>query len=323
MFADATRHPFSTVTAAPKCGTVGAHLPSQQSEASEITAMKHTIPKTATGNGLDRILNVMKQLRDREDGCPWDIEQTFATIAPYTVEEAYEVADAIQRDDTVDLLEELGDLLLQVVFHAQMAAELGLFDFDDVAQGIADKMIHRHPHVFGDRTYASDAEQRADWNRIKREEKDAKHAAKAAAGLPVEAGDPRATLRDIPIGFPALTATDKIQRKAAMVGFDHPEMAQIYGKVDEELAEVKEEAAAEPLNRDALELEVGDLLFVAAAVARRHDIDPEKALHRANSKFTRRFNAVEQALDFEWTDRSFDRLHAAWEMVKRDERASK
>ena len=282
--------------------------------------MKYPIPPSATGNGLDRIRLVMKQLRDRTNGCPWDIEQTFATIAPYTIEEAYEVADAIERQDTVDLREELGDLLLQVVFHAQMAEELGLFDFDDVAQGIADKMIHRHPHVFGDRVYADESAQKADWNRIKREEKNAKDEAKRAAGLTVEPGDPRATLRDIPAGFPALTATDKIQRKAAAVGFDHPEMAQIYGKVDEELAEVQEEAEREPVDRDALELEIGDLLFVAAGVARRLNVDPEKALHRANRKFTRRFNAVETALDFEWNNRSIDELNAAWDAVKQAER---
>ena len=196
------------------------------------------------------LATVMARLRDPDTGCPWDIAQDFASIAPYTIEEAYEVADAIERKDTIDLKEELGDLLLQVVFHAQMAHEAGLFSFDDVAQGIADKMIPRHPHVFGDKVYAGEQDQRADWHRIKNEEKAAKHAAKVAAGLPVESGDPRATLRDIPTGFPALTATDKIQRKAALVGFDHPEMHQIYGKVDEELAEVKEEAEREPLRGD-------------------------------------------------------------------------
>jgi len=153
--------------------------------------MKHIIPENQPGNGLDRILSVMRQLRDKEDGCPWDVVQTFETIVPYTIEEAYEVADAIERKDTVDLREELGDLLLQVVFHAQMAEEAGLFSFDDVAQTIADKMIHRHPHVFGDKIYADEQEQRADWNRIKSEEKAAKHAAKVKAGLPVESGDPR------------------------------------------------------------------------------------------------------------------------------------
>lgn len=283
--------------------------------------MKHTIPTTQTGNGIDRILTVMRQLRDKDDGCPWDVVQTFETIVPYTIEEAYEVADAIEREDTVDLREELGDLLLQVVFHAQMAEEAGLFTFDDVAQTIADKMIHRHPHVFGDKTYASDQEQRADWNRIKREEKAAKHAAKVAAGLPVETGDPRATLRDIPTGFPALTETDKVQHKAAQVGFDHPEMHQIYGKVDEELAEVKEEAARQPLDQDALEMEVGDLLFVAAAVGRRLNVDPERALHRATAKFIRRFNAVEEALDFNWNDRPIDELNDAWNAVKKAEKA--
>ena len=133
--------------------------------------MKHDIPTPQAGNGLARILSVMKQLRDPEDGCPWDVKQSFATIAPYTVEEAYEVADAIERDDWVDLKEELGDLLLQVVFHAQMAQEAGLFDFDDVAHGIADKMVHRHPHVFEDMAYPDEAAQKADWDRIKTEEK--------------------------------------------------------------------------------------------------------------------------------------------------------
>lgn len=282
--------------------------------------MKHNIPENQAGNGLDRILSVMRQLRDQEDGCPWDVVQTFETIVPYTIEEAYEVADAIERKDTVDLREELGDLLLQVVFHAQMAEEAGLFSFDDVAQTIADKMIHRHPHVFGDKIYADEQEQRADWNRIKSEEKAAKHAAKVEAGLPVESGDPRATLRDIPTGFPALTETDKVQRKAAQVGFDHPEMHQIYGKVDEELAEVKEEAEKVPVDQSALEMEVGDLLFVAAAVGRRLNVDPERALHRATAKFVRRFNAVEQALDFDWNDRHIDDLNAAWNAVKKAEK---
>ena len=285
--------------------------------------MKHDIPTPQAGNGLARILRVMKQLRDPEDGCPWDVKQSFATIAPYTVEEAYEVADAIERDDWVDLKEELGDLLLQVVFHAQMAQEAGLFDFDDVAHGIADKMVHRHPHVFEDMDYPDEAAQKADWDRIKTEEKRAKQAAKAAAGLTTPDVDPRATLQDIPNIFPALLATDKIQRKAARVGFDHPEMHEIYGKVDEELAEVKEEAERSPPDRDALELEVGDLLFVAAAVARRLNIDPENALHRANAKFARRFNAVEQALDYHWDDRHIDELHAAWNAVKAAEKAEK
>ena len=282
--------------------------------------MKHIIPENQPGNGLDRILSVMRQLRDQEDGCPWDVVQTFETIVPYTIEEAYEVADAIERKDTVDLREELGDLLLQVVFHAQMAEEAGLFSFDDVAQTIADKMIHRHPHVFGDKIYADEQEQHADWNRIKSEEKAAKHAAKVEAGLPVESGDPRATLRDIPTGFPALTETDKVQRKAAQIGFDHPEMQQIYGKVDEELAEVKEEAEKVPVDQSALEMEVGDLLFVAAAVGRRLNVDPERALHRATAKFVRRFNAVEQALDFDWNDRHIDDLNAAWNAVKKAEK---
>ena len=284
--------------------------------------MKHAIASTEPGNGLERILTVMRQLRDTQDGCPWDVEQTFETTAPYTIEEAYEVVDAIDRDDAVDLKEELGDLLLQVVFHAQMAEEAGLFSFDDVAQGIADKMMHRHPHVFGDKVYANQSEQSADWNRIKQEEKASKHAAKLAAGLSIDQGaDPRATLNDIPKGFPALTATDKIQRKAALVGFDHPEMHQVYAKVDEELAEVKEEAAQETIDAAALEMEVGDLLFVAAAVGRRLNVDPERALHRANAKFVRRFNAVERALAFNWENRGIDELHAAWNHVKAAEKA--
>lgn len=297
--------------------------------------MKHDIPAPETGNGLARILRVMEQLRDPQDGCPWDIKQTFASIAPYTIEEAYEVADAIQREDWIDLKEELGDLLLQVVFHAQMAQDSGLFDFDQVAHGIADKMINRHPHVFGETTYPDEAAQKADWERIKDDEKRARQAARSAAKLNVRDGgngnqdqqeqeqDPRATLRDIPRVFPALLATDKIQRKAARVGFDHPEMYQIYGKVDEELAEVKEEADRRPIDRDALEMEVGDLLFVAAAVARRLDVDPEVALHRANAKFTRRFNAVEAALDYDWIDRSFADLNTAWNRVKTAEKEEK
>jgi MazG family protein len=237
------------------------------------------------GSGIERLLWVMARLRDPDGGCPWDLEQDFASIAPYTIEEAYEVADAIERGNFDDLESELGDLLLQVVYHAQMAKEAGRFDFETVAAGIADKMIRRHPHVFGAAQVENAAAQSLAWE----EAKAAERAQKQAPG-----GDP-SILADVPIGLPALTRSAKLQRRAARVGFDWPEVDQVFEKLEEEIGEVRAELAA-GTPRKRLEGEIGDLLFAAVNLARHLGVDGESALRRANQKFERRFGAIETAL---------------------------
>jgi nucleoside triphosphate diphosphatase len=221
----------------------------------------------------------MAALRDPDRGCPWDKEQTFATIAPYTIEEAYEVADAIARGDFAGLPGELGDLLFQVVYHARMAEEAGRFGFADVAQGIADKMVRRHPHVFGDAAVRSATEQTEAWEAVKKAER----ATKAENGV----------LAGVPAGLPALARAAKLTARAARVGFDWPDAAAVLAKLDEEVAELRAELPdARP---ERLADEVGDLLFVLANLARKLDLDPEACLQQANLKFSNRFNAVEQA----------------------------
>lgn len=233
--------------------------------------------------GLPRLLEIMARLRDTERGCPWDIEQTYETIAPYTIEEAYEVADAIEKGDMADLEGELGDLLLQVVYFTQMGSEDGYFTFDSVTKAIADKMIHRHPHVFGDESRdKSAAQQTLDWEKIKAAERAAKGQQEAK------------TLDGIALNLPALTRAVKIQKRAARVGFDWPSTDQVVDKIAEEAAELVE--ARDTLPHDKQVEEFGDLMFVMANLARHLKIDPEEALRLANAKFTRRFNAVEQRL---------------------------
>lgn len=235
----------------------------------------------ATLPPLERLRTIMARLRDPVTGCPWDVEQTFATIAPYTIEEAYEVADAIERQAWDELKGELGDLLFQSVFHAQMAKEAGLFDLDDVAGAIADKMIARHPHVFGEESNAKSAEQQvADWESVKAAER----AAKARGGV----------LDDVAMGLPALMRAEKLQKRAARVGFDWPEIGHVIDKIAEEARELAE--ARETLPQDKIEEEMGDLLFVMANLARHLKVDPETALRRANAKFTRRFAHIEAEL---------------------------
>ncbi len=230
---------------------------------------------------IDRLLAIMARLRDPKDGCPWDIEQTFATIAPYTVEEAYEVADAIERGDLKDLRDELGDLLLQVVFHARMAEEDGAFDFDDVARAINDKMVRRHPHVFADESYGSLAEQKQGWEQLKAAERQ-------------EKGRTGSLLDDVPVGLPALTRAVKLSRRAAGVGFVWPSAKEVLEKLDEEVAELKVEVAAGDIEKARQEM--GDVLFVVANLARALDVDPEDALRATNAKFVRRFRYIEQKL---------------------------
>ncbi|HUA78836.1 MAG TPA: nucleoside triphosphate pyrophosphohydrolase [Dyella sp.] len=237
---------------------------------------------TATRRTLADLLAIMARLRDPERGCPWDIKQDFSTIAPYTVEEAYEVADAIDRQDWHDLRDELGDLLLQVVFHAQMAQEQGLFDFDDVAHAISEKMVRRHPHVFGDATYADLDEQKRAWDEIKASERAQKGAAHDGSVL---AGVSR--------GQPEWQRALKLQQRAATVGFDWPDHRPVIGKLHEELAEVDAEFEA-GADASRLEDEIGDVLFVAVNLARHAKVDFVRALKHANAKFERRFRRMEQ-----------------------------
>jgi nucleoside triphosphate diphosphatase len=246
---------------------------------------------TATpSRDIARLLAIMAALRTPGSGCPWDLEQDFATIAPYTIEEAYEVAEAIARGDLLDLKDELGDLLLQVVFHARMAEEAGAFDFGDVVESITGKLIRRHPHVFGDARDLSPAGVKALWGEIKEAEKAERRRERGEAEERAAAG----VLAGVPAGLPALVRAEKLTRKAATVGFDWPDAAQVVGKIEEEVREVRE--ALEAGARGAIEDEIGDLLFAAVNLARHAGVDPESALRRANAKFERRFRAVEQAL---------------------------
>ena len=246
------------------------------------------------------LIAVMAALRTPGSGCPWDLEQSFETIAPYTIEEAYEVADAIERGNRADLKEELGDLLLQVVYHARMAEEEGAFDFDDVARGVTEKMIRRHPHVFGDEKARSAQLAKGWWENIKAEER----AAKQADGNGT-APEPTSLLADVPVGLPGLTRAVKLQAKAARVGFDWPSLAPVFSKMQEELTELEEIAVpADPRGSSPpdgpvdprIVDEFGDVLFVMANVARHLGIDPETALRTANAKFVRRFAYIERRL---------------------------
>lgn len=253
-----------------------------------------------------RLIGIMAALRDPETGCPWDIEQDFASIAPYTIEEAHEVADAIAREAWDELPGELGDLLLQVVFHAQMADEAGMFGFADVARAISDKLVARHPHVFGTESRdKSAAQQVKDWEAIKAAER----AAKAEKGV----------LDGVALGLPALTRAIKLQNRAARVGFDWPSADEVLDKLAEETAELR--AASDPAHRAE---EFGDLLFVMANLARHLDIDPEAALRDANAKFTRRFAAIEAALAAQGRrpeDSTLAEMDALWDAAKAAERA--
>ncbi|MFN9711654.1 MAG: nucleoside triphosphate pyrophosphohydrolase [Alphaproteobacteria bacterium] len=258
---------------------------------------------------MARLLAIMARLRDRDDGCPWDLEQTFATIAPYTVEEAYEVADAVERNDLADLKDELGDLLLQVVFHARMAEENGAFDFDDVARAINDKMVRRHPHVFADETYASLSDQKAGWETLKAAERAGK--ATGPAGL----------LDDVPVGLPGLTRAVKLSKRAASVGFVWPTVQDVIAKLHEEVGELLVEVEAGDMAKARDEL--GDVLFVAANLARTLDIDPEDAVRSTNAKFVRRFQYVEARLAERGRtpDQSdLSEMDALWEQAKAAER---
>ncbi len=253
----------------------------------------------------------MARLRDPERGCPWDREQDFTTIAPYTIEEAYEVADAIERGDVAALKDELGDLLLQVVFHARIAEEAGAFAFDDVAAAIADKMVRRHPHVFGDAEIASVAAQNEAWEAHKAAER------QAAGG---HDSVPASELDGVALALPALLRAAKISRRAARIGFDWPDARAVLPKIAEEIAEVEAELDGDAMPT-ALQEEVGDLLFAVANLARKLEVEPETALRRATVKFERRFRRVEALARERGIGRDLDALEALWAEVKSAERA--
>lgn len=258
----------------------------------------------AEDGGIERLLHIMRRLRDPLTGCPWDIEQTFASIAPYTIEEAYEVADAIDRGDMNDLKGELGDLLLQTVYHTAIGEEGGLFTFQSVADAISDKMVARHPHVFGDQSRDKSSDQQTiDWEAIK-----AKERANA---------DQTRALDGVALGLPALTRAVKLQKRAARVGFDWPEIDQVLDKVREEILELTE--ADNPKHQHE---EFGDLMFVMANLARHMKIDPEQSLRDANYKFYRRFNSIEDKLHAKGSAPARSNLaemDALWDEVKREE----
>ncbi|NVJ94827.1 MAG: nucleoside triphosphate pyrophosphohydrolase [Marivivens sp.] len=257
---------------------------------------------------MERLLEIMRRLRHPEKGCPWDIEQDFATIAPYTIEEAYEVADAIERGAWDELRSELGDLLFQSVFHAQMAEEAGHFKFEDVAKAISDKMVSRHPHVFGTEGNDFSADTQVDrWEEVKAAERAAKSETRVLDGVAV--------------GLPALLRAVKLQKRAARVGFDWPSTDQVIDKIIEESRELVE--ARDTLTQDEVEEEMGDLLFVVANLARHLNVDPEAALRRTNAKFIRRFNAVEDALIAKGSSpeqSNLDEMDALWDAAKLAER---
>ena len=280
----------------------------------------HWVRQLTAEAELRRLLDIMAALRDPDRGCPWDRQQNFDTIAPYTIEEAYEVADAVARHDLGSLSDELGDLLLQVVYHARMAEEAGLFGFADVARTIANKMVRRHPHVFGTpapspRVEPGDdprvalldaAMQSTDWEA----RKDAERADRAETG----------TLAGIPVGLPALTRAAKLTARAARVGFDWPDADAVLTKLDEEVAELRAELPAGDPAR--LADEVGDLLFVLANLARKLDLDPETCLRQANLKFSNRFNKMEQTADItgnSLAEITLEEMEALWQKIKRNQ----
>ncbi len=266
-----------------------------------------------TGAAARALVALMARLRDREHGCPWDAEQTFATIAPYTIEEAYEVADAIERNNMPALKEELGDLLFQVVFHARMAEEAGHFDFCDVAEALTEKMTERHPHVFGERDMRTAEEQTRAWETLKAEERAKKRAADGA---------PASLLDDVAMALPALMRAEKLTKRAARINFDWPSADQVLEKLEEELAELAE--ARDHHDHEALTEELGDILFVLANLARKLNVDPEEALRRANAKFTSRFQYIERKLAQQGRagPQPLDEMEALWVEAKRAERSA-
>jgi ATP diphosphatase len=266
-----------------------------------------------SSSSIERLKDIMAKLRDPDSGCPWDVEQNFATIAPYTIEEAYEVADAIERDDMDDLRDELGDLLLQVIFHARMAEEAGHFNFDDVANSISEKMIRRHPHVFGDVSVDSAAAQTLAWEEQKAAERQEKGGSEDIS-----------VLDGVAKGLPALLRSYKLQKRAARVGFDWPDPQSAFKKLEEEMGELSEEIDT-GTDEAALLDEFADVLFCTVNLARKLDIDPEAALRYGNAKFERRFGYVEAALREQGRapeDCTLVEMDALWDQGKAEEKKS-
>ncbi len=257
---------------------------------------------------INQLLDIMNSLRTPKTGCPWDLEQNFASIAPYTIEEAYEVADAIDRNDMDNLRDELGDLLFQVVFQAQIAKEANLFDFDDVVEAVCDKMVRRHPHVFGtDQIADADAQTEA-WEQQKSNER-------------INKGE-KSRLGDIPVGLPATLRALKIQSRAARTGFDWPDLAPVFAKLQEEMSELQEAINTNPQNIENIESELGDLLFVCINLSRKLDLNPECALNQTNHKFIRRFQYIETALAADGKtpeDVDLDEMDRLWNQAKSKE----
>ena len=266
-------------------------------------------PDSLPKEPLPRLLAVMAWLRDRQYGCPWDIDQTFRTIAPYTIEEAYEVADAIERDDMPALKEELGDLLLQVVYHSQIASEAKAFAFDDVAAAIADKMVDRHPHVFGDVDIRTAEAQTVSWEARKAAERAAKGATEGAPGA----------LDGVARALPALMRAEKIQKRAARVGFDWATIGPVIDKIEEELRELRVELEAGKIDQQKVSDELGDVLFAVANLARHCRVDPEVALRSTNDKFEKRFRHIERRLAESGrsaSDASLEEMETLWQEAK-------
>ncbi len=266
-------------------------------------------PESLPKEPLPRLLAVMAWLRDRQHGCPWDIDQTFRTIAPYTIEEAYEVADAIERNDMDDLCEELGDLLLQVVYHSQIASEAKAFAFDDVAAAIADKMVDRHPHVFGDMDVRTAEAQTVSWEARKAAERAAKGTTEGATGA----------LDGVARALPALMRAEKIQKRAARVGFDWATLGPVIDKIEEELKELRAELEAGKVEQAKVADELGDVLFAVTNLARHCKVDPEVALRATNDKFEKRFRHIERRLAESGrkpSDANLEEMEALWQEAK-------
>lgn len=254
---------------------------------------------------LEELLRIMEKLRDKENGCPWDIKQTMASIVPHTIEEAYEVADAISRRDWDDSKAELGDLLLQVVFLSQIASEEGLFNFSDVAACVSEKLIRRHPHIFGDEYFATSEEQLVSWEKIKKEERDEKGYT--------------SVLDDVPHALPGLLRAEKLQKRCKNHGFDWDNIKDVEAKVAEEMQEVSDEIHAREVDQEKIEEEIGDLFFAVVNLARHAKVKPEAALQKANRKFERRFRAVETAIQAKGKtldESSLSEMDAEWDRVK-------
>ena len=273
----------------------------------------------------ETLIKVMEALRDKETGCPWDIEQDFKSIAPFTIEEAYEVADAIAREDINDLCDELGDLLLQVIYHSQMASELGLFEYGDVVEAITRKMIRRHPHVFGDEKSRDIAKVKGFWEEMKSNEKKERQRKRSEMGLPNEDSS---ILDDVPINHPALTQAIKLQQKAAKVGFDWPSSIEVLDKIQEEIGELNAvcEESESGKKLEKAEEEFGDILFSIVNLARHLKINPEKALQETNQKFRERFSKIESVSkqgEITLEDMTLDQMDEAWNQTKLTEKSDR